>query len=125
MDYYSKVGFNFAKESFEDIAAEYVELYYGRVNECNLRVGISKALEYIDIRGVKQIVLSETEDKALKKVVTKFGINHHFTEIRGIKNHFAESKVDLGKNLLSDLNIDASLSLIHISEPTRLGMISY
>lgn len=112
IDYYSKVGFNFAKESFEDIAAEYVELYYGKVNECNLRVGISKTLEYIDIRGVKQIVLSATEDKALKKVVRKFGINHHFAEIRGIKNHYAESKVDLGKNLLRDLNIDASEVLL-------------
>ena len=97
IDYYRRVGFDFEKESFEKLAAEYIELYHDTKSEASLFAEAKETLAEFQNKGIHQIVLSASELKNLLSQMKPFDIYVFFDEVLGIPDIFATSKLDLGK----------------------------
>jgi phosphoglycolate phosphatase len=71
-----------------------------------------EALLAVAKMGIKQAVLSAMEQENLVKSVKHVNINHFFSHIAGIKNHYAHSKVERGFELLHKLKVEPQNALL-------------
>ena len=106
IDYYAKLGFDFSKESFEELTVEFIGEYYARFNECKLFDGAEEVLKEISDRGISQSVLSASKEDVLTEKIKYYGIDKYFCRIMGLENHYAESKVERGKKWITELNLN-------------------
>ena len=104
--YYLKLGFDFSKESFEELTVEFISEYYARFNECKLFDKVEEVLKEISDRGIGQSILSASKEDVLTEKIRYYGIDKYFCRILGLDNHYAESKVDRGKKWIAELNLD-------------------
>lgn len=110
--YYEEVGFDFSRESFEEAGKEYIRAYAKKMFECRLHDSAREVLQSISEAGRQQYILSALNDEALQKCVKSFGLKDFFAEIRGLDDHYAHSKVELGQTLLKDLGIDPATAVM-------------
>src|SRR6056297_855742 len=106
MKYYSSIGFDFSKESFEKLTDEFISEYYDRFNECQLFDEAEGVLRQIRERRILQSVLSASQEDLLKAKIKNYGIDKYFYNIIGLKNHYAESKIERGKSWVTQLNLE-------------------
>ncbi len=111
-DYYEAIGFDFEKEDFEVPAMEFINEYYENLIKANLHVCVFDILDYFKSQGYTQLVLSAMEHKNLIKSLTDKGIINYFEDIQGINDHYAHSKLDMGKNLMQQLNVDPNTTIM-------------
>ena len=97
IDYYRRLGFDFAKEDYHDIAVEWVELYNQKSKFAPVNPGIKEMLELFRLAGTKQYILSATELCMLKAQVEQLGIGVYFDGIFGLDNIHAGSKTSLAE----------------------------
>jgi len=97
IDYYLRAGFDFEKEPFEDLAAEYIAFYHGGGSDAALFHGARALLADVQRSGMRQVILSASELNNLFTQLRPFGINAYFDEILGISDIYAASKIDIGK----------------------------
>jgi len=102
-DYYSKAGFDFTKESFENIGREWMDEYERRKYECGLHDGTINVLEKISSFGIGQSILSAYSQNFLEELVKHYGLTKYFEHIYGLDNIYASSKVQPGKELMKNL----------------------
>lgn len=95
IDYYRTLGFDFEKESFEELAPKWVALYLENVKSASLYGDAIRTLDFIRSHGIKQSVLSATEQSMLNGQLCDLGINGYFEEILGLDNIHALSKLRL------------------------------
>ncbi len=103
--YYEEIGFNFSLESFEKVGREYIDAYATRMFECRLHDSAVEILQRLSLAGKKQYILSALNHAALQKCIGEFGLARFFEEARGLDDHYAHSKVELGRTLMADLGI--------------------
>ena len=106
IEYYRRLGFDFEKESFEVVGAEFIEEYERRRLECSLRPEVPEILETLDKRGHRQAILSAYHHETLEELTHHFGIRHHFEHIAGHHDIYAAGKLAQGKRLLETLAAD-------------------
>ena len=116
--YYESAGFNFTKESFEDVSVEYCDEYVTRVNECDLHTDALSILDTLNENGMTQNLLSATDQYSLNKMVKDFELNTYFKKIIGQDNQLAVGKIEKGKQLLEDINIDTD-KIVLIGDTTH------
>ncbi len=104
-DYYVRAGFNFTQEDFKIPALQFIDLYDKGRKECHLQENALKVLKYFQENGISQSLLSASEESILNDMVDHFGLREYFSEVAGLNNHYAASKIDLGKKLLGKLAI--------------------
>ncbi len=103
IDYYRRLGFDFEKESYDDLAVEWVELYNQNVLTAALYEGITDILTRCKERGIKQIVLSATELQMLKRQLDYLEILPLFDDVLGLDTIHAYSKTQLGIDYVQKL----------------------
>jgi len=101
-EYYLKLGFDFSKESFEEL----INGYYQCFNKCKLNEGVEVVLKKISDMGIHQSILSASKEDVLIEKIRYFGIDKYFCRIMGLENHYAESKVEEGKEWIAELNLN-------------------
>ncbi len=106
-NYYEAIGFNFDDEGFEVPAMEFIDLYYPNLDKASLHPGAKDVLLFFSKLGFKQLVLSAMEHSNLIKSLTDKGIIGFFDNISGINNHYAHSKLEMGRNLMNKLDADS------------------
>lgn len=94
-DYYRRLGFDFERESYDLLAHEWVAEYEKRMADAPLCKGVLQTLQELSGRGFSQLVLSATEQQMLVRQVRSLGIEKYFTEILGLSNIYAHSKIEL------------------------------
>lgn len=94
--YYEELGFNFDVEEWDIVAHEYMTEYWDRQDEAQLFNNIPNLLKELTDNGVQHFVLSAMENKNLKLFLETLEIADSFHEIKGIDNHFADGKTELG-----------------------------
>jgi len=104
--YYSKLGFDFSDESFEELTVEFIGEYYARFNECKLFDEVEEVLKKIRNRGTSQSILSASKEDVLIEKIKYYGIDKYFCRIIGLENHYAESKIERGKKWIAELNLN-------------------
>lgn len=107
-DYYEKAGFDFSKEDFSIPAREFIDLYNANVNTCSLHPSARKVLDYFKTKKVRQFILSAMKQDMLERTVSFHKISGYFEKIVGLDDHYAVSKLEVGRQLLvtSGLNSD-------------------
>jgi len=105
-DYYKAVGFNFDKEDFEKPAVEFIDNYNKLGYKAKLHKGVIELLKKADDLKISQYILSAMEHNSLIKMLDNFEITGFFEKIKGIDNHYAQSKIEQGKKLIAGSNLD-------------------
>jgi phosphoglycolate phosphatase len=105
-DYYQTIGFDFNKEDFAIPAKEFIDLYNSGVKSCGLHDSAIHVLSYFNEKGFRQFVLSAMKQNMLVRTLKHNSILDLFEGVYGLDNHYAVSKVERGKQLLSEFSID-------------------
>jgi phosphoglycolate phosphatase len=103
--YYRRAGFDLDTEPFSILADEFIGEYNRRVGECTLHRDVPDLIERLEKRGVLQAVLSASRASTLHDAIAMYGIEDRFHSISGLDNHFAVSKIDVGKRLIESLPV--------------------
>lgn len=96
-DYYQRVGFDFDKTPYEELAPEWIDIYFSNFDKAKIYGDVVDTLNFFEQKGMRQCVLSASELNSLKKQIKDFGIDGYFEEIMGIDNIYAASKIMLAK----------------------------
>lgn len=111
-NYYEAIGFDFDKEDFEVPAMEFIEQYYSSIHKADLHPCVYDILTFFKELGFKQLVLSAMEHQNLISSLTSKGIIDFFDDISGINDHYAHSKLEMGKALIKNSGIKKETSFM-------------
>ena len=111
-DYYIRAGFDFAKHSFADLAAKYMEDYVPASAACPLADGAREALDAFRAAGLRQVVLSASMLPTLQRQVEERGITAYFDRLLGLGDIYAKSKVELGLQFMKEEGIDPARAVM-------------
>jgi phosphoglycolate phosphatase len=101
--YYVNIGFDFARERFEDLGMEFIRGYELRRLEARLYPDVRPALERVQARGLGQSILSAYQHDALVSLVAQQGLSDFFRNLHGHADHYAEGKAPQGRLALAGL----------------------
>ena len=96
-DYYTRIGFDFSKESYEDIADEWIVEYRRLENTVSLRKGVLALLAAFWEAGIPQTVLSASEQTMLDEQLEALGIRSFFERTVGRSDVHATDKTALAR----------------------------
>lgn len=105
-DYYIKAGFDFENESFEVPAMEFISLYYDNLHTVGLFPAVHDVLKFFQNKGLQQLVLSAMQHDSLVQSLNEKGIINYFQKVSGITDHFAHSKLEIGRDLLNGESVN-------------------
>jgi phosphoglycolate phosphatase len=103
-NYYEKVGFDLNKESFDVVALEFIRLYEKELKEVVLFPEVVEALNTFQQHGFEQFMVSAMQHDFLTKSVAQLGVLEYFRAISGIRDHFADGKVEMAELFLKKQN---------------------
>ena len=92
IDYYADLGLDVG--DYDALAHEWVAEYKSRMPHAPMLPGIPETLEAVQNMGIRQVILSATEQGQLNEQVRGLGIEGYFDEILGTGNIYAYSKID-------------------------------
>ena len=104
--YYELMGYTFESESFETVSEIFMERYRRRYTDCPLREGVADVLNAVKKRGVRQTLLSLTQQDDLAEQTLRFGVAPYFSEVLGSDDVLGHSKVERAKNYIAKCGID-------------------
>lgn len=110
--YYESLGFNFEKETFSSLCDRFVEKFMAGVHKLPLVELSEKVLHTLHKQGVKQSVLSASDQPNLDKMMKDFKIDHIFSFVYGLNDKLASSKVERGRELLKVSGVPTSKTVI-------------
>ena len=94
-DYYKGLGFDFDREPYEYLAPIWVDLYNKNAEHADLCPGVRETMERVREMGVEQSVLSACELGMLQRYLKKLGVEGYLSEVMGLDNIHARSKLAL------------------------------
>ncbi len=110
--YYEALGFDFEKESFENLCHRFVDRFMAGFHSLPLISGIEMVLRKLHKAGLKQSVLSATDQPNLESMVAHFNLQDVFMYVFGINDKMASSKIDRGHELLRVSQMDPRKTII-------------
>ena len=97
-DYYRRLGFDFEKEPYHTVLApEWVANYVAGEADCPLNEGVMETISAVADMGIPQIMLSASRLGQLRDQLARLGLLDAFSEIMGLDNIHARSKVHLAE----------------------------
>ena len=104
IEFYRKLGFDFQRESYPEMAREYIEQYTARLSQCRLQHHARQVLQKLQETGITQSVLSAYHQKKLQEAVTSFQLEPFFVRLIGLHNYSAAGKRENGKKWIAKLD---------------------
>ena len=117
-DYYRDLGFDFSRESFEDLSVEFIAHYYRDLHIPRLHVGALKLLRDLRSAGIKQHILSAMEAEPLLDNLRQNGVLDLMTHVQGLNHIRATSKVEEGRLLLEHIGFPVK-EILFIGDTTH------
>ncbi len=93
--YYERLGFDFTRESYDDVALEWVVEYRRLMKEAPLRAGVLSLMQEFSARGIPQTVLSASEQILLEEQLASLGVRDYLEGVYGRDDHTGEDKTAL------------------------------
>ena len=112
IEYYQRIGFDFNKESFDDLCVKFIGAYHSSAVDLKLHSKAKEVLLTVETAGFHQSILSAAKQEGLQQMVKHHEINHHFEHIMGESDDYAHGKVanaQLLRQQLQKLNHDRLL----------------
>lgn len=124
VDYYIKVGLDFEKHSFDELAQLFIDLYSEVQDSAELFKSVRDVLKYFNSLGLKQSVISVCEKERLYHQISLFDIEDYFDDVIGTDDNYAVTKADIAKKWFADheLNPDKAVFIgdtVHDYEVAR------
>ena len=111
-DYYRRAGFDFARNSFAELAESYMQDYIPASESCPLADGALYALEAFRAAGVRQVILSASPVTTLERQVRERNVLPYFDRLLGLGDIYAKSKVEVGLAFMRESSIDAEKTVM-------------
>jgi phosphoglycolate phosphatase len=92
IDYYRKIGFNFSRESFEQISVEFIDSYNLALGDAPLAIHARPVLDFFKNAGKDNVIVSAMRQDMLERSVRDKDLENYFTAILGIGDIYAASK---------------------------------
>ena len=105
-DYYVKLGYDFDREPFDIVGMEFINRYNVRHGETVLHPEVPEVLAELSRRGYSQNILSAREQAELLLETRKLGIEGYFDRIRGLDDHYAHGKTEVGRELVREIGTE-------------------
>ena len=105
INYYKLLGFDFDKESFEEIGTEFMLQYNELYKNAKLIENAKEVLGSYKNKGLKQYILSASQIHNIKAQLEFYNLTDFFEEVIGLDHIFATSKIEAGKNWLHKIGI--------------------
>lgn len=102
IDYYQKIGFDFSRESFENLSVEFIDAYNQALALANLVENAYEVLEFFKNTGKNNIIVSAMKHDMLLQSVKDNGLEGFFSEILGLDNIYAASKSHMALEYVRD-----------------------
>jgi phosphoglycolate phosphatase len=102
-DYYVKLGYDFDKEPFDEVGMEFIIRYNKRQGESKLHPDVNQVLATLKAHGFSQNILSAREQNELISETKSLGVFSYFDLIRGLDDHYAHGKTDVGLHLIKEI----------------------
>lgn len=112
INYYRNLGFNFEKETFEDLCHRFVDRFMSGFQELPLIPEMRSVLFQLHSENIMQSVLSATDQINLNSMISHFNLDEIFDFVFGIDNKMAGSKIDRGFFLIKESRIIESETVI-------------
>lgn len=103
-EYYRSLGFDFEKEPYKDLAAEWFGAYLTGEPTLMPMEEAAEALETVRSAGLRQIILSASESSLLRRQLDRFGFTDYFDEVIGGDNFLAGGKAETARARLGENN---------------------
>lgn len=104
--FYERLGFDFDRESFEDLSMIFISEYYRTAAQCGMHPGTKALLTRIHELGVGQSILSASRQEHLDEMVAHFQIRHLLRDVMGIETIFAPGKTARGRNWMNQSGLE-------------------
>lgn len=95
IDYYRRLGHDLERESYDDLAVEWVEQYIKLSGGCGLCAGARGLLDAFRARGTPQLILSATHIDMLRSQLRALDIDSYFSELLALDNINAHGKTHI------------------------------
>mgnify|MGYP001157019747 FL=1 len=95
-EYYKKLGFDLKKESFYESGLEFIRAYEKRRYEADLYPMVNSILSKLVSMNIHHSILSAQHQVLLDDLTKYYNIRKYFTEINGLSDYYARSKIDKG-----------------------------
>jgi len=105
-DYYTALGFDFTRESFEKAGMEFMLSYNSRNREAEIQEDSLSLIKKIASSQASQSILSAYHQDDLINLVTHYELDHYFDHIVGIQDYYAKGKIAQGLDLIEKLDVD-------------------
>ena len=93
VEYYKSLGFDLEREDFSVVAVEWVEQYDRFSKDSTVHPEAVAAIEALRAHGVRQVLLSATEQTMLERQVAELGLGGLFEEVLGMDTVEAHTKL--------------------------------
>jgi len=112
IEYYRRAGFNLEQLDFTKIGKEWMDRYEQKKYQAKLADGAEEIVKIFFDKGIKQSILSAYSEDTLIEIIDRFGLKNFFTNIVGLDNIYAESKINLGKRLIQKIDTNKNEILL-------------
>jgi phosphoglycolate phosphatase len=111
-NYYARLGFDFTTHPFEKVADRFIQLYGEAARHARLFAGAEELLAAVRARVRQQSILSAASQWHLDEITRHLGVHARFDRVYGIDNHYADSKLGRGRELLEASGIPAARTIL-------------
>ncbi len=111
-DYYRRVGFDFDKHPFPELAERYINMYVPGSAACRTTTAARDALAAIHNAGIQQIILSASPTDLLTAQVAERDLAPYFDELVGLDDIYAKSKTTRGTAWMAQSGIDPATAVM-------------
>lgn len=99
--FYEQV-FDLEKEDYPSILAEYNAGYMRHLSDCGLTDGAEKAIEIFAAAGIRQAIVSSSNNAQLSENARKYGVYDRFEAVLGAADFNADSKIERARRYLEE-----------------------
>ncbi|MBN2503295.1 MAG: HAD family hydrolase [Anaerolineales bacterium] len=104
--YYQSAGWDFNLTPFETLSDEFINEYERRKLECAVRPEGLAVLEALHTAGIPQSIVSAYKQVSLVPLIAHYQIDTWLVGMRGLDNHHAAGKVEVGRRWVAELDLD-------------------
>jgi len=131
--YYENLGFDFSKNSFEEVGMEFIDEYNKNIKKCSLQNGAIGVLKKINELSIKQVIISAREQTSLLNDIHSYQISNYFDTIKGISDNYASSKLHLFEEIIEKFGFENNEILLigdtihdyEIAQSLKINFIHY
>ncbi len=112
IEYYRRLGFDFARDPFDIIGAEFIRRYEARRTEARLQPHARDTISELQRAGFAQYVLSAYKHDTLESLLAHFGVRDFFRDVVGSDNVYAHGKIEQGRAWIRAQGFDPATVLL-------------